>query len=387
LSSDRSSSPILPGATLAILGGGQLGRMTAMAARPLGYHVTTLDPDPSCASRFVVERCLTAGFDDVAAATELAKGAQVVTIEIEKISIEAMRAAQAFAPVRPGPEVLEIIQDRGRQKAWLADHGFPVGPYREVSDAKALAEAAQALGGKLHVKVCWGGYDGRGQAVLERPDDAARVFGELGGQRSVAEKGLALAQELSVLVARSPSGEIAVYAPSLNHHVKGVLEWSVLPGPIAPALAKEAQEIARGIAEQLQMEGLLVTEFFHTEAGELFVNELAPRPHNSFHTTEVACATSQFEQAVRAICDLPLGSTEIIRPAAIVNLLGDLWVNGEPDFPGALALPGVRLHLYGKRQARPGRKMGHLSAIGATPQEALERVQAAYARLATVAGR
>jgi len=355
--------------------------MTAMAARPLGYHVTTLDPDPSCASRFVVERCVTAGFDDVAAATELARGAQVVTIEIEKISIDAMRAAQAFAPVRPGPEVLEIIQDRGRQKAWLEGHGFPVGPYREVNDAAALTTAAQALGGKLHVKVCWGGYDGRGQAVLERPEDAARVFGELGGQRSVAEKGLALAQELSVLVARSPSGEVAVYAPSLNHHVKGVLEWSVLPGPIAPALAERAQQIARGIAEQLKMEGLLVTEFFHTEAGELFVNELAPRPHNSFHTTEVACATSQFEQAVRAICDLPLGSTEIIRPAAIVNLLGDLWTNGEPDFPGALALPGVRLHLYGKRQARPGRKMGHLSAIGATSQEALERVQAAYARL------
>jgi 5-(carboxyamino)imidazole ribonucleotide synthase len=361
--------------------------MTAMAARPLGYHVTTLDPDPSCASRFVVERCLTAGFDDVAAATELAKGAQVVTIEIEKISVEAMRAAQAFAPVRPGPEVLEIIQDRGRQKAWLAKHGFPIGPYREVESEAALGEAARSLGGRLHVKVCWGGYDGRGQALLEQPEDAAGVFQALGGQRSVAEKGLALAQELSVLVARAPSGATAVYAPSLNHHVKGVLEWSVLPGPIAPDLAARAQEIARGIADQLGIEGLLVTEFFHTEAGELFVNELAPRPHNSFHTTEVACATSQFEQAVRAICDLPLGSTEIIRPAAIVNLLGDLWVNGEPNLSGALALPGVRLHLYGKRQARPGRKMGHLSAIGATSQEALERVQAAHARLLAAPGR
>lgn len=352
-----------------------------MAARPLGYHVTTLDPDPSCASRFVVERCVTAGFDDVAAAAELAQGAQVVTIEIEKISVDAMRAAQAFAPVRPGPDVLEIIQDRGRQKAWLAEHGFPVGPYREVKSAEALAEAARALGGKLHVKVCWGGYDGRGQAVLERAEDAAQIFAALGEQPCVAEKGLGLAQELSVLVARSPSGEMAVYAPSLNHHVKGVLEWSVLPGPVAPTLATRAQALARGIAEQLQIEGLLVTEFFHTEDGELFVNELAPRPHNSFHTTEVACATSQFEQAVRAICDLPLGSTEIIRPAAIVNLLGDLWNGGEPDLAGALAVPGVRLHLYGKRVARLGRKMGHLSAIGATPEEALERVQTAYARL------
>jgi 5-(carboxyamino)imidazole ribonucleotide synthase len=251
-----------------------------------------------------------------------------------------------------------------------------------VECAAALGVAARSLGGRLHVMVCWGGYDGGGQALLERPEDAPGVFQALGGQRSVAEKGLALAQELSVLVARAPSGAMAVYAPSLNHHVKGVLEWSVLPGPVAPDVAAKAQELARGIADQLGIEGLLVTEFFLTEGGELFVNELAPRPHNSFHTTEVACATSQFEQAVRAICDLPLGSTEIVRPAAIVNLLGDLWSDAVPDFSGALGTPGVRLHLYGKRAARPGRKMGHLSAIGAKPQEALPRVQAAYARLA-----
>jgi 5-(carboxyamino)imidazole ribonucleotide synthase len=379
---DRSTNPILPGATLAILGGGQLGRMTAMAARPLGYHITTLDPDPSCASRFVVEKCVTAGFDDVAAVAELAKGAQVVTLEIEKISVEAMRAAQAHVPVRPGPEVLEIIQDRGRQKAWLTKHNFPVGPYREVTSAEELASASRALGGKLHVKVCWGGYDGRGQAQLHKPEDAEQVFASLGGQRSVAERGLLLKQELSVLVARSPSGATAVYAPALNYHVNGVLEWSVLPGNIAPEVASKAQALARDIAEQLGVEGLLVTEFFLTEDGQLFVNELAPRPHNSFHATEVGCATSQFEQFVRAICDLPLGSTEVIRPAAIVNLLGDLWNDGPPDFEGALAIPCVRLHLYGKRQARPGRKMGHLSATGATPAEALERVQTAFARLA-----
>jgi 5-(carboxyamino)imidazole ribonucleotide synthase len=216
---------------------------------------------------------------------------------------------------------------------------------------------------------------------LERPEEAASVFQTLGGQRSVAERGLSLAQELSVLVARAPSGATAVYAPALNHHVKGVLEWSVLPGPVAPDVAARAQEIARAIADALGIEGLLVTEFFLTEGGDLFVNELAPRPHNSFHTSEVACATSQFEQAVRAICDLPLGSTEIVRPAAIVNLLGDLWTGEVPDFSGALAVPGVRLHLYGKRVARPGRKMGHLSAIGATADEAREKVQAAFARL------
>jgi 5-(carboxyamino)imidazole ribonucleotide synthase len=184
--------------------------------------------------------------------------------------------------------------------------------------------------------------------------------------------------ELSVLVARRPSGDSVVYAPALNHHVDGILEWSVLPGPIEASVAERAMALGKQLADALSVEGLLVTEFFLTEDGELLVNEMAPRPHNSFHTTEVACATSQFEQAVRAVCDLPLGSTEVIRPGAIVNLLGDLWQGDEPPaFDAALAIPGVKVHLYGKRQARPGRKMGHLSALGTTPQEALTRVQAA----------
>jgi 5-(carboxyamino)imidazole ribonucleotide synthase len=373
---------ILPGATIGILGGGQLGRMTAMAARSLGYHLATIDPDPSCASRFVVESCITAGFDDVAAAEQMAKGCEVVTIEIEKISVDAMRAAMVYAPVRPGPGVLEIIQDRGRQKAWLAQHGFPVGPYAEVTSADELSQAARAIGAPMHVKVCWGGYDGRGQAVLSSSAEAQATFELLGGMRSVAERRLELAAELSVLVARRPSGEVVAYPPALNHHEKGILVWSVLPGPLPEAVAAKAIELAKAIATELKIEGLLVTEFFFTKDGTLYVNELAPRPHNTFHTTEVACATSQFEQAVRAVCDLPLGSPEVIRPAAIVNLLGDLWADGDPAWDAALSIPGVRVHLYGKRQARPGRKMGHLSAIGATPHEAREKVQAAYARLA-----
>ena len=375
-------SIILPGATIGILGGGQLGRMTAMAARSLGYHLAVLDPDPSCAARFLVETCVTAAFDDVQAARELAHRCQVATVEIEKVSIEVMRAVQEIIPMRPGPGVLEVVQDRARQKDWLSERGFPVGPYRKASTQDELRQAAQALGGRCYVKATRGGYDGRGQDILGVPDDAARVWEFLGGVPVVVEKGLELESELSVLVARRPSGEARTYAPALNHHIKGILEWSVLPGPLPHAVANQAESIARDIAAALGVEGLLVAEFFLTRAGELYVNELAPRPHNTFHSTEVACATSQFEQHTRSVCDLPLGSTELIRPAAIINLLGDLWTgDAVPPFDRALEIPGVQVHLYGKRQARPGRKMGHLSAIGATPDEALQKVQEARARL------
>jgi len=375
-------SVILPGATIGILGGGQLGRMTAMAARSLGYHLAVLDPDPSCAARFLVETCVTAAFDDVQAARELAQRCQVATVEIEKISIEVMRAVQEIIPMRPGPGVLHVVQDRARQKDWLAEHGFPVGPYGKAQTLDELREVAQRIGGRCYVKATRGGYDGRGQEILTGPDDAERVWTALGGVPVVVEKGLELDSELSVLVARRPSGEARTYAPALNHHLKGILEWSVLPGPLPHAVANQAESIARDIAAALGVEGLLVAEFFLTRAGELFVNELAPRPHNTFHATEVACATSQFEQHTRSVCDLPLGSTELLRPAAIINLLGDLWA-GEtaPPFDRALELPGVQVHLYGKRLARPGRKMGHLSAIGATPEEALQKVQEARARL------
>lgn len=373
-------SPILPGATLGIMGGGQLGRMTAMAARSLGYHVQALDPDPSCASRYVVDRCLTASFDDVDMAKELARQCQVITLEIEKLGLAALRAQTEFCPVRPSAEVLEIIQNRGKQRAWLSKNGFPVGPWREVNSAEELAQAAKDLGPKVFVKSCTGGYDGRGQAQMSGTENPVSIWNDLGKSSCVVEQALSLDQELSVLVARSPSGEVAVYPPALNHHVRRVLDWSLLPGPFAPALEKEAMEIARGLAESLKVEGLLVVELFWAE-GKLLVNEMAPRPHNTFHATEVGCLTSQFEQAVRAVCDLPLGSVEVTRPSAIVNLLGDLWEKGTPAFHRALAIPGVRVHLYGKREARAGRKMGHLSAVGRTPEEAVQKVEAARAAL------
>jgi len=379
--------PILPGSTIGILGGGQLGRMMAMAARTLGYHVRALDPDPSCASRFVVDKLVTASFEDAAAAGELARGCDVVTLEIEKVSLESMRAASRWAPMRPDASVLEVVQDRARQKQWLSRHGFPVGEFAVARSANQLAGAALRMRAPCFIKSSRGGYDGRGQVFLTAPEMAKGAWTELGGVPCVVERALSIDSEVSILVARSPSGETAVYPPSLNHHEQRILEYSVLPAPIAPRIVKRASEIAREIAASLRVIGLLVVEFFITTDGKLLVNELAPRPHNTFHGTEIGCLTSQFEQAVRAVCDLPLGSTECTRAVAIYNLLGDLWLGGEvgpgtaPAFDRALALPGVRVHLYGKREARPGRKMGHLSAVGKTAKQAVALVRRARAAL------
>ncbi len=373
---------VLPPATIGILGGGQLGRMTGLAARALGYGVQVLDPDPDCAARPVADRVVVAPFDDPDGAEVLARECDVVTIEIEQIAIEALQAALRHAPVRPGAALLRIVQHRGRQKRWLAEHGFPVGPYRVTDSVAALADAAREIGPSLFVKACEGGYDGRSQLHLCAGDSASAALDQLGGRETVAEQALDLELELSVLVARRASGELVVYPPAVNHHEHQVLAWSVLPGELAPALVREAVAIARGIAEALELEGILAVEMFLARDGRLLVNEIAPRPHNSFHASELACPTSQFEQLVRAVCDLPLGAVSPTRPSAIVNLFGDRWEGGRvPDFAAALGDDGVRLFLYGKHGARPGRKMGHLAAAGFTAEEALARVRAAAARL------
>lgn len=375
-------SPILPGGAIGILGGGQLGRMTAMAARSLGYRVQVLDPDAGCPARWVADACVTAEFDDARAAAGLARGCDVVTFEIEKVGLETLRAAEAFAPVRPGRELLGLVQDKLVQKEWLAAHGFPVGPFRAARSQAELRPALEALGGRCFVKAAVGGYDGRGQVETTRPEEAAQAWKELGGAPSLVEQALDLEAELSVMVARRPGGEQAVFPPALNHHERRILSWSVLPAPLPPALTARARELAEGLAAGLRLEGLLAVELFLTRGGELLVNELAPRPHNTFHATERGCVTSQFEQHVRAVCDLPLGDPSLVRPAAIVNLLGETWLTPAgaplaPAFDRVLAIPGVRLHLYEKRVPKPGRKMGHLSAIGDTPQQAVERVQEA----------
>jgi 5-(carboxyamino)imidazole ribonucleotide synthase len=373
---------ILPPATIGILGGGQLGRMTALAARSLGYGVQVLDPNANCAAKPVVDRVVVAAFDDPDGAAELARECDVITIEIEQIAPAALEAALQHAPVRPGASILRIVQDRARQKEWLAAQGIPIGPYAVVESADALAEATRTLGPVLFVKACEGGYDGRSQLRLDAGSDAADAFASLGRRRSVAELGLPLAMELSVLVARRSSGETIVYPPAVNHHERQILAWSVLPGELPPDVAREAERLALEIAHALELEGILAVEMFLLQDGRLLVNELAPRPHNSYHASELACPTSQFEQLVRSVCDLPLGAVTPTRPSAIVNLFGDLWENGRtPNFEGALAVPGSRLFLYGKSGARAGRKMGHLAASGATAQDALAIVQRAAREL------
>jgi 5-(carboxyamino)imidazole ribonucleotide synthase len=355
--------------------------MTALAARNLGFGIQVLDPDPDCAARPVVDRVVAAKFDSVDGARDLASHVDVVTLEIEQIAPDALAAALEHAPVRPGPDVLRVVQHRGRQKQWLVDNGFPVGAYADVVTAAALAAAARDIGPSLFVKACEGGYDGRSQLRFDGVD-ADAAWKSLGGRALVAEQALDLALELSVLVARRASGEVVVYPPAVNHHERQILAWSMLPGELDPAVARAARELARAIAEQFSLEGILAVEMFLTRDGQLLVNELAPRPHNSYHASELACPTSQFEQLVRAVCDLPLGVAEPTRPAAIVNLFGDLWQGDRaPDFASALSVAGTRLFLYGKRGPRPGRKMGHLAAIGDTPADALARVQRAASLL------
>lgn len=374
-------SAIVQGSTIGILGGGQLGRMTAMAARSMGYRVQVMDPDPSCPARFVVDACFVGSWEDAKAAADLARGCDVITLEIEQISLASLDAAARHAPVRPGRDLLAMVQDRIRQKNWLRDHGFPVGPYRAIYCEEDLLRAAKELGSRIYLKRAQGGYDGRGQVKLEPGSDAGEAWRALGEQPCVAEQAFDLESEISVMVARNPSGQVLAYPAASNHHEQQILVWSALPSSIPATLERRAQELATTMASQLKLEGLLAVEMFVTTGEGLFVNELAPRPHNSYHASQRCCVTSQFEQAVRAVCDLPLGDVRIMRPAAIANLLGDLWLKGEPQFERALAVPEVSLHLYEKHTARAGRKMGHLSATADTAEEAVARVLEARNRL------
>lgn len=377
---------IEPGGTLGILGGGQLGRMMAMAARTMGYRVRVMDPEPNCPASFVVDETIVGKWNDVAAAERLASGSDAVTLEIEQIGVDALSRVAAIAPLRPGVEPIRIIQDKTLQKTWLAEHNFPVGPFRVIHTEAELQEAVPVLGNRVFLKIGRGGYDGRGQARigLDAPateESIAQAWKRIGEKPAVAEQALDLDFEISVMAARNPSGEVRSFPAARNHHENQILTWSVLPAGISPELEERAEQLAREIVAALGIEGLLCVEMFITKQGELYVNELAPRPHNSYHQSERGCVTSQFEQAVRAALNLPLGETSLISPCAIVNLLGDVWLNGTPNFAAALSVPGIRLHLYEKHTPRAGRKMGHLSSVGATVEEALERVLEAKQRL------
>lgn len=370
-----------PGATIGLLGGGQLGRMTGMAARSLGYDVQVLDPDPLCPARAIASRTITARFDDADAAAELARECDVVTLEIEQISPDALAAVSAHTMLCPNANAVVVVQDRIRQRSWLDNHRFPVGAFRVAHTGDDAAAAVAALG-RCIVKSPRGGYDGRGQIRVTTAAEAVNAWRALGSGSVVLEQFLDLDLELSVMIARRADGTARAFPLAVNHHEQGVLDWSICPGSLSPDVAGHAAQIGHAVAEALDIVGLIAIELFLVKDGRLLVNELAPRPHNTYHHTERGCSTSQFEQFVRAICGLPLGSVNVVRPAAIANLLGDLWREGEqPHFDAALEVPEVRLHLYGKVSARPGRKMGHLSALGDSTDEALARVLDARRRL------
>lgn len=373
--------PILPGATLGVLGSGQLGRMFAIAARAMGYRVHTLSPDTDTPTGQVADLEVVADYEELDAVRAFARGVDVVTFEFENVSARATGAAAEFAPVRPDGSVLHTTQNRLREKTFLAERGFPVTPFAPVRSAEDLRGALERLGCPAVLKTAGFGYDGKGQVKIAAPADAPAAMAMVGNAEAVLETFVDFACEVSVVAARGRDGSFAHFGVVHNEHANHILDVTTAPADVPPDVAREAVEIARGVLEALDVVGVLCVEFFVTRGGKLLINELAPRPHNSGHWTIDACATSQFEQQVRAVCGLPLGDTTPHRPAAMANLLGDLWQRGEPDWPAALALPGVRLHLYGKVEPRPGRKMGHLTALADTPEAAARLAREARARL------
>ncbi len=368
---------IAPGAALGVLGGGQLGRMFAIAARRMGYRVHVFAPEGDSPSGQIADLEVTAPYTDLDALRTFAGGVEVVTFEFENVPVDAIEAVEALAPVRPSALALHTAQQRVREKAFLADHGIPTAPFASALTLDELWDAVARVGTPAVIKTAAFGYDGKGQHKIVSPADVEHVWTAIGHQEAVVEKFISLQAELSIVAARGADGSVALYPPFENRHRNHILDLTTVPALIPAATAEKAAEITRAILEELQYVGVLCVEFFLSTDGELLVNELAPRPHNSGHLTFDVAVTSQFEQQVRAVCGLPLGSAEIPRPAAMANRLGDLWVDGEPNWAAACRFSDVKLHLYGKTEPRPGRKMGHITVAARTVQEAQDRVIAA----------
>jgi 5-(carboxyamino)imidazole ribonucleotide synthase len=371
------TEPILPGATIGCLGGGQLGRMFALAARKMGYRVHTVDPMPDSPTGQISDREFNVPFTDIPTLLEFAEGVDVVTYEFENIPVAALDALAPKVALRPGRDVLYTTQNRRREKEFLEKNHFPVAPFRLVRDELELRAAVAALGGSCVLKTADFGYDGKGQQKISAESDLPAVWRRHGAPVGVVEAWITFAAELSVVVARGLNGAtgehlVQAFPPTVNVHENHILATSIAPAPLAASILARAQSIAAEIATRLDVVGLLAVEFFLTRRGELLVNELAPRPHNSGHYSFDACVTSQFEQQLRAVCGLPLGETRLLSPVLMRNLLGDVWANGTPDWPALLALPGLRLHLYGKSEPRVGRKMGHYCVLSPTLEQAWE---------------
>ncbi|MHB0990566.1 MAG: 5-(carboxyamino)imidazole ribonucleotide synthase [Burkholderiales bacterium] len=366
------SSPILPDATLGMLGGGQLGRMFTIAARTMGYRVMVLDPDPACPAGQFADIHLRADYEDQTALAIMSRDCAAITTEFENVPAATLASLAAHRPVKPGAAVVSIAQNRVAEKQWLKQHDFATAPFAIIAETGDIATACARIGFPAVLKVSRFGYDGKGQARVGDEAQVAAAFAEMGGELCVLESLLTLECELSVILGRNEGGEIAPYPVSENIHESGILAMSIVPARVDPALAGDALEMATAIATRLDYCGVLAVEFFVVGGGRLVVNEIAPRPHNSGHYTLDACLSSQFEMQVRTLCNLPLGAMVQHTPAVMVNLLGDVWNgNSQPDWGTLLQHPEAKLHLYGKQNARPGRKMGHYTCLDASLNQAL----------------
>ncbi len=373
---------ILPGATLGLLGGGQLGRMFTVAARTLGYRVTVLDPDPhSPAAEFATGHLNTA-YTHPASLDELAATCAAVTTEFENAPAEALLALAERTIVRPSGNAVAVAQDRDREKSFCASNGFPVGGFAVIRSAADIDAALAGVKLPALLKTARFGYDGKGQARIASRAELQATFTAWKGVPCVLEEFLALEKEISVILARAADGESAVFPVAENQHAGGILDITIAPARIADSLAEEARDIAIRLAARLDYVGVMAVEFFVVEGNKLLINEIAPRPHNSGHFTIDACRTSQFEQQVRVLCGLPLGDPSLHTPAVMLNLLGDIWKGGAPDWRHILEQRGAHLHLYGKREARPGRKMGHVTVCEDSVEKALDIALAIKQKLA-----
>ena len=368
------SNMILPGATLGILGGGQLGRMFTIAARTMGYQVMVLDPDPLSPAGQFADIHLCADYAETAALAKMAKTCAAITTEFENVPALSLHTLATHCPVKPNASAVEITQNRVAEKSWLHQHGFATAPFAVITQVDDLSDASATVGFPAVLKVSRFGYDGKGQARVANLAEAQDAFATMGGEICVLEKMLTLECELSVVLGRNEAGEMALYPVAENIHEGGILDISIVPARVAETLAKQAQDNALAIATQLNYCGVMAVEFFVVD-GELVVNEIAPRPHNSGHYTLDACLSSQFEMQVRTLCNLPLGATALHTPAVMVNLLGDAWGDSQPNWAALLQYPQVKLHLYGKQSARPGRKMGHYTCIDDSLDVALALAQ------------
>ena len=354
---------ILPDSTLGVLGGGQLGRMFCVAARSMGYRVWVLDPDPNSPAGSIADRHLQADYTDHSVLEDMAEHCAAVTTEFENVPAETLEFLEAHTQVRPGSRAVAIARDRILEKTFIREQGLATAPFFAIETDHDLQPACDGLNMPALLKTAQLGYDGKGQFAVNSIADALQGFQQLGGTPCVLEERVELAQEFSVILARSTEGDTAVYPPGENVHVNGILDTTCVPANIDKKTAEQAEAMAIRLAEAMQYCGVLAVEFFLTRGGELLINEMAPRPHNSGHYTLDAALTSQFEQQVRTLCGLPPGSTELLSPVVMVNILGDLWQHGTPHWEQLFRHPQVKLHLYGKHHARVGRKMGHYNCL------------------------